>query len=101
MFLFGRSFGGLLVTNMSAQPVASSMFSGAVSFVPFYRCWTEKLYRYEPVFKVMDVLHPYWEKPEEKKKRDKEFYEKWGEISDDPMIVRKFTARMAKLWIDE
>ena len=49
----------------------------------------------------MDVLHPYWEKPEEKQKRDKEFYEKWGEVADDPTIVRKFTARMAKLWIDE
>ena len=101
MFLFGRSFGGLLVTNMSAQPLASSMFSGVVSYVPFFRCWTEKLYRYEPIFKVMDVLHPYWEKPEEKQKRDKEYLEKWGELAEDPMIVRKFTARMAKLWIDE
>ena len=101
MFLFGRSFGGLIVSHMAASPIANAMFSGVVSFVPFYRCWTDKLYNYKPLFEFLDVFHPHLVKPEEKKKRDQAYMDKWGELQTDPTIVRHFTARMAKVWIDD
>ena len=67
MFLFGSSFGGLLVSNMAAGLMANAMFSGAVSFIPFYRLGAEKLYRYEPLLKILDVVHPNKTAPKEHK----------------------------------
>ena len=67
MFLFGSSFGGLLVSNMASGLMANTMFSGAVSFIPFYRLGAEKLYRYETLLKILDVVHPNMTAPKEHK----------------------------------
>ena len=48
VFLFGRSFGGLLATNMSVEP-ASKMFSGVATLTPYYRLYMEKLYNLKPI----------------------------------------------------
>ena len=44
MFLFGRSFGGLLATNMANTTIGKAMFSGVVLLTPYYRLFTERLY---------------------------------------------------------
>jgi len=65
MFLFGRSFGGLLATNMSTSPIASAMFSGACVLTPYYRCWTDKLYNNKNLINFLDAFYPRWVAPSE------------------------------------
>lgn len=43
MFLFGRSFGGLLISNMANTVIGRSMFAGVLLLTPFYRLYTEEL----------------------------------------------------------
>ena len=80
MFLFGRSFGGLLATNMTTGPVASSMFAGAAVLTPYYRCWTEKLYDNSRFIKIMDTIYPNWCAPSEYPDPSPEWIAKWGEL---------------------
>ena len=44
LYLWGRSFGGLLVTNMANTVVGRSMISGVILLTPYYRLYTELLY---------------------------------------------------------
>ena len=44
MFLFGRSFGGMMATNMANTLIGKSMFKGVILLSPFYRLFTERLY---------------------------------------------------------
>ena len=101
MFLFGRSFGGLLASNMAAEPIAKPMFSGVVAFEPFYKFITDKLNRFEPLFKTLNTVHPHWIAKRDLPERPQEFRDKWGDLDKDPLIVRDYSARMAKLWLDE
>jgi alpha-beta hydrolase superfamily lysophospholipase len=59
MFLLGRSFGGLIATNMAASPVGKAMFKGVCVITPFYRCWTEKLYNVYPALSVLNYVKPH------------------------------------------
>ena len=101
MFLFGRSFGGLLATNMATGPVASAMFTGACVLTPYYRCWTEKLYENHNLITFLDKVWPTYVAPSEFKQKPAEWTAKWGETENDKTFVKKFTARGAKLWIEE
>ena len=101
MFLFGRSFGGLLATNMATGPIASSMFAGACVLTPYYRCWTEKLYENHNLISFLDKVYPAYVAPSEFQQRSPEWMAKWGESEADETFVSKFTARGAKLWIEE
>lgn len=40
----GRSFGGLIATNMANTTIGKAMFKGVVLLSPYYRLFTEKLY---------------------------------------------------------
>ena len=42
--MFGRSFGGLIATNMANTTIGRSLISGVVLLSPYYRLFTEKLY---------------------------------------------------------
>ena len=101
LFLFGRSFGGLLATNMATGPVASSMFTGACVLTPYYRCWTEKLYENHNLINFLDKVHPTYVAPSEFQDPSPEWMAKWGETLKDDVFVSKFTARSASLWIEE
>ena len=43
MFLFGRSYGGLIATNL-CDGIGAKMFRAAALLTPFYRLNDEKLY---------------------------------------------------------
>ena len=101
MFLFGRSFGGLLATNMATGPVASNMFTGVCTLTPYYRCWTEKLYNCKNLINFLDTVHPRYIAPSEFQERSPEWLAKWGELHGDPNCVSVFTARTGALWIEE
>ena len=58
MFLFGRSFGGLLATNMSVGPVAKSMFTGVATLTPYYRLYKEKLYNANKIINFLNTVYP-------------------------------------------
>lgn len=45
IFLFARSLGGLIATNMANTTIGKSMFAGVVLLTPYYRLFTEKLYQ--------------------------------------------------------
>lgn len=44
IFLFGRSFGGLIATNMANSTIGRAMFAGVCLLTPYYRLFTERLY---------------------------------------------------------
>ena len=101
MFLFGRSFGGLLATNMANSVIANSMFTGACVLTPYYRCWTDKLYNCRNLITFLDTVWPRYMAPSEFKERDPEWTKKWGFLDEDETFVSKFTARTGKMWIEE
>jgi hypothetical protein len=47
MFLCGRSFGGLIATNLQGTFIGSKMFRATVLITPYYRLFDEKLYSIE------------------------------------------------------
>ena len=44
MFLLGRSFGGLIATNMANTLLGRSLIKGVILLTPYYRLCNEKLY---------------------------------------------------------
>lgn len=101
MFLFGRSFGGLLATNMATGPVASAMFSGIAVLTPYYHLWTEKLYENRALLRFLDTVHPNYVAPSEFKERDPEWKEKYHFLDEDETFVSFITARTGMMWIEE
>ena len=101
IFLFGRSFGGLLATNMANGPIASNLFTGVATLTPYYRVWTDKLYNCNRLLSFLDNIYPHYMIPSEFQEPEPEWMEKWGELERDPATIGQFTARTGKIWIDE
>lgn len=97
----GRSFGGLIATNMSKGVVAESMFAGVCLLTPYYRLWTEKLYSLQPVFKLGTYLAPHKLIKPEFKELTPEVMAKWGHLHRDPKNNHEFTPTTAVLWATE
>ena len=78
------------------------MFSGAAVLTPYYRCWTEKLYDCSKLISILDAVNPNYSFPMEfTDDYSPEWMAKWGELLQDKIAIKKFTARGAKVWIDE
>ena len=58
ILLLGRSFGGLIATNMAAQAVGKAMFAGMSLITPYYHLWTEKLYNLYQIVRVLKAVKP-------------------------------------------
>lgn len=101
IFLFGRSFGGLLATNMASGPIASALFSGIAVLTPYYHLWTEKLYEARTFLRVLDTVHPNYVIPSALKERDPEWKKSYQYLDDDPTYVQFLTARTGMMWIEE
>ena len=101
IFLMGRSFGGLIATNMSHGIIAESLFSGVCLLTPYYRLWTEKLYNLQPVLKLATYLAPHLHIMPEFRKLKPEDEEKWGHLYHDPNNNHEFTPTTAVLWATE
>lgn len=102
MFLFGRSYGGLLATNMASTVLGQSMFSGVVLITPYYRLFTEKLneaYKYLVPLTMVRPNHIF--NNEYSTEMDPDYYAKYAEIFEDPRNVNFFTAVTARLWVEE
>lgn len=65
IFVFGRSFGGLVATNMAASPVGKAMFAGLSLLTPYYHLWTEKLYESENLLRFLCAVKPNHKIPSE------------------------------------
>ena len=97
----GRSFGGLIATNMINSIVGKSMFSGVSLLTPYYHLWTEKLYRLYPYVKMATYVKPNHILPSEFQAESEEYMEKWHEIFEDPRSIYYFTLKMATVWVEE
>ncbi len=84
MFLAGRSFGGLIVTNMSETEIGKKMFRATILITPYYRLANEKLYNLQWQINLLSYLQPHKliERPE--MDRDRDYMIKWGRYIDDP-----------------
>lgn len=101
IFLLGRSFGGLIATNMAATPVGQAMFSGLSLLTPYYRLWTEKLYKVYNAVKCLSKVRPNYEFKSEFQEDEPGYWEEWHEIFEDPRSIYSFTAKTASLWVEE
>ena len=101
MFLFGRSFGGLIATNMANTLIGKSMFKGVVLLTPYYRLFTERLYEAYKYLVPMTYIKPNHVFRSEYSEMPQEYYQRYSEIFEDPRNVDFFTAITARLWCEE
>ena len=59
IYLFARSFGALIATNMLNTTLGRSMISGIVLLSPFYRLFTERLYDNESTLRLLSWFTPF------------------------------------------
>lgn len=101
LFLMGRSFGGLLATNMGNTTIGKAMFSGVILLTPYYRLFTERLYQSYKYLLPLTKVHPSYTFECEFVEPDPEYYAKYKANIDDPRWVLTFTAMTATLWVEE
>ena len=101
LFLMGRSFGGLLITNMANTLVGKSMFKGVVLITPYYRLFTERLYEVYKYLVPLTYVRPNHLFLSEYAEMDPEYYKRYEQIFKDPRNVDGFTATTARIWVEE
>ena len=101
IYLFGRSFGGLIATNMANTTIGRSMFAGVVLLTPYYRLFTERLYDAYKFIVPLSMVKPMHKFPTEFAEMDEEYEEQYKEIFHDPREIGFFTAKTARIWVEE
>uniref|UniRef100_A0A7S3HUJ0 Serine aminopeptidase S33 domain-containing protein n=1 Tax=Favella ehrenbergii TaxID=182087 RepID=A0A7S3HUJ0_9SPIT len=101
MFLFGRSFGGLLATNMANTLIGKSMFAGVVLLTPYYRLFTERLYEAYKWLIPLTTVKPNHKFMCEYSEMDPEWAARYEPILNDSRNVNFFTATTARLWVEQ
>jgi len=101
MFLFGRSYGGLIATNMASTIVGKSMFSGVVLLTPYYRLYTERLYESYKLLLPISKIYPNYVITSEFAEIDEEYMERYKVMLEDPRNLNFFTATTGKIWVEE
>ena len=82
LFLYGRSMGGMIATNMMATSLGSKMFKALSLLTPFYRLHDKKLYKQLPVLKVFNRIKPFHVVETKRAERSEEYMARWGEYLD-------------------
>ena len=101
MFLYGRSFGGLLATNMANTTIGKAMFKGVVLLTPYYRLFTERLYEAYKMLVPLTMFQPNKLFYSEFAEIDEDYLAKYREIFEDKRNLAFFTATTARMWIEE
>lgn len=102
LYLFGRSFGGLIATNMAATFLGKQLFSGVCLLTPFYRLYKEKLYNYYPICKFLTYIgksETFWKSEYKPHKPEHEL--QFADKINDKRHGSGFTAKTATLWKEE
>ena len=82
LFLYGRSMGGMIATNMMNTSLGSKMFRALFALTPFFRLANAKLYDKMPMIKFISYFKPFHVIPTEKASRTEEYMARWGEYLD-------------------
>ena len=101
IFLFGRSFGGLIATNMANTTIGRAMFAGVCLLTPYYRLFTERLYESYKYLVPLNTIRPYHVFQCEYEEMPEAYVEKYRLCFEDPRNLLFFTARTAKIWVEE
>lgn len=101
IFLMGRSFGGLIATNLANTTIGRALFSGVILLTPYYRLFTERLYSAYKFLKPLVKVHPNYTFECEYAEQDPEYYAKYKTLLDDSRWVSNFTAMTATIWVEE
>ena len=99
MFLFGRSYGGLIATNMASTIIGKSMFSGIVLLTPYYHLYTERLYESYKLILPLSKIYPNYVITSEFEEKDEDYTERYKVILEDPRNLNFFTVTTAKIWV--
>ena len=97
----GRSFGGLIATNMANSVIGKSMFAGVCLITPYYRLFTERLYDVYKYLVPLSIVKPNHVFPCEYKDSPEEYVEKYRFVFEDPRNLEFFTAKTATVWVEE
>lgn len=97
----GRSFGGLIATNLANTTIGRAMFSGVILLTPYYRLFTERLYDTYKYLRPLCKIRPNFVFECEYAEMDPEYYAKYKSLLDDSRWVSHFTAKMAAVWVEE
>ena len=97
MFLFGRSNGGLIATNMCSG-IGEKMFKAAALLTPFYRLANEGLYAQLPKIKIINFFHPRMVIKRQITEKPPEYIAKWGHIFNDEGEVKLVTPLTVVNW---
>lgn len=101
IFLWGRSFGGLIATNMANTTIGKAMFAGVCLLTPYYRLFTERLYEAYKYLVPLCKVRPGHVFPCEYEDMPEDYIKKYKLIFEDPRNVLFFTATTAKIWVEE
>ena len=101
IYLWGRSYGGLIATNMANSTIGRRMFAGIVNLTPFYRLFTERLYQAYKYLVPLCYVHPNYIFQCEYVARDEAFQKKYKNIYEDDRNIGFFTAVTARIWNEE
>ena len=101
LYLFGRSFGGLLATNMANSLLGKSMFAGVVLLTPYYRLFTERLYEAYKFLVPLTNVRPNHVFECEFSEQDPEYMARYELLFSDPRNLTFFTAVTARLWVEQ
>ena len=99
MFLFGRSFGGTIATNVANTTIGKAMFSGVFLLTPYYRLFTERLYDAYKFILPLTYVKPNHIFKSEYAEMEADYYAQWNQIFEDPRNVDYFTAVTAAMWV--
>lgn len=59
IYLYGRSFGGLIAAKMAATTIGRSMFRGVVFLTPFFKSYGNKVEKKSAIIKALCYIRPH------------------------------------------
>jgi alpha-beta hydrolase superfamily lysophospholipase len=94
IFLMGRSFGGLIATNMAQTLIGQKMFKALALITPYYRLYNEKLYDLEWKVNLVGSVLPHKMMKQAWNDKPEEFKKKWPFLVNDKFQIDGFTPGM-------
>ena len=86
---------------MANTVIGKSMFAGVILLTPYYRLFTERLYEAYKYLVPLSAVRPNHVFPCEYEEMPEEYVNKYRPIFEDPRNLLFFTARTAKIWVEE
>jgi hypothetical protein len=98
LFLYGRSFGGLIAHYLAVSQIGSKMFRACALMTPFYRLPNPKSYKFLTPCKILNWIHPFLTLPNTRSYPEPEYIEKWKHVIEFPQNPVVGRPRIICIW---